>query len=182
MKILMISGKSASGKDAAAFLFKEKLEKENKKVLFIHFADLVKYYAFQYYNWSGEKNEEGRSLLQYIGTGLMRNFDPEYWARIIAEFLAAATYEFDYALIPDWRFKNENEVVSYYNKDVITIRVNRYTAEGKLYINPSLTPEQISHISENELDDFCFDYIIENKGNLDTLEESVTTIISDWRH
>lgn len=176
----MISGKSGSGKDAAAFLFKEKLEKNNK-IVFIHFADLVKYYAFHYYDWNGEKDEEGRTLLQYIGTHLMRGYDPEYWARIIAEFLAASSKEFDYALIPDWRFINEYEVMSDYNKDILTIRINRYNEDGSLYINPSLTPEQISHISENELNDFYFDYVIDNCGGLEMLEEGIDTILKDWR-
>ena len=56
----MISGKSGCGKDAAAFLLKEQLAKETDKILTIHFADLVKYYAFQYFNWNGEKDEDGR--------------------------------------------------------------------------------------------------------------------------
>lgn len=179
MKILMISGKSGSGKDAVAFILKEKLA--DKKVLVIHFADLVKYYAFQYYNWSGEKDEKGRALLQKIGTTIMRGFNQDYWARIVAEFLAATINEFDYVLIPDWRFKNEYEVVSSYNKNVSTIRINRYDKDNNLYINPSLTPEQAAHISETELDNFSFDYVIDNKGDLDTLEESVKTIIEDWR-
>ena len=179
MKILMISGKSGSGKDAVAFILKEKLA--DKKVLVIHFADLVKYYAFQYYNWSGEKDEKGRALLQKIGTTIMRGFNQDYWARIVAEFLAATINEFDYVLIPDWRLKNEYEVVSSYNKNVSTIRINRYDKDNNLYINPSLTPEQAAHISETELDNFSFDYVIDNKGDLDTLEESVKTIIEDWR-
>ena len=176
----MISGKSGSGKDAAAFIFKEKLAKEHS-VIFIHFADLVKYYAVQYYGWDGQKNEEGRYILQTIGTTIMRGYDPDYWARIVAEFLAANKKEFDYVLIPDWRFINEYEVVSNYNKDIITIRINRYDADGKPYINPSLTPDQATHISENQLDDFCFDYILENMGGIEMLEEGIEKIIKDWR-
>lgn len=181
MKVLMISGKSCSGKDAAAFLFQEKLIEKRYRVLTIHFADLVKYYALKYFDWNGEKNEDGRALLQLIGTTIMRGYDEDYWARIIAEFLAAVNNDFDYALIPDWRFINEYEVVNNYNKYVTTIRVNRYDKDNNLYINPSLTPEQAAHISENQLDDFNFDYVIENKGDLTTLEEAVDTIINDWR-
>lgn len=180
MKILMISGKSASGKDAAAFLLQEKLIKDNK-IITIHFADLVKYYAFHYYNWNGEKDEEGRALLQKIGTTIMREYDQDYWARIVAEFLAANSSFYDYALIPDWRFINEYEIVSSYNKDVVTIRINRYDNEGKAYINPALTAEQAAHISETELDEFCFDYIIENIGDLNTLEDSINKLIENWR-
>lgn len=177
----MISGKSGCGKDAAAFLLKEQLAKETDKILTIHFADLVKYYAFQYFNWNGEKDEDGRALLQKIGTTIMRGFDQNYWARIVAEFLAATKDEFDYVLIPDWRFKNEYEVVSKYNSNIITIRINRYDRDGNLYINPALTSEQAAHISETELDNFSFDYVIDNKGDLEMLENSIITIINDWR-
>lgn len=182
MKILMISGKSGSGKDAIAFLLKEKLTKQNCKIITIHFADLVKYYAVQYFNWDGEKNEEGRALLQRVGTTIMRGYDEDYWARIVSEFLAAIDQDYDYALIPDWRFINEYEVMAEYNKYIVTIRVNRYDENGNPYINPNFTPEQIAHISENQLDEFCFDYIVENKGDLTMLEEAVETILhEEWR-
>ncbi len=38
------------------------------KVLIAHYADLVKYVAKTFFEWNGEKDEYGRSLLQHIGT------------------------------------------------------------------------------------------------------------------
>ena len=99
MKIYLISGKSGSGKDTFANYSKNFLEKQGKKVLIIHFADLVKYYSKQYYNWNGEKDEAGRTLLQQLGTDKMRSINPNYWARTVSEFIYMSDHfnDFDYA-------------------------------------------------------------------------------------
>ena len=43
MKVLCISAKARHGKDTAAEIIKEYLESLNKKVLIIHYADLLKF-------------------------------------------------------------------------------------------------------------------------------------------
>ena len=185
MKIIMISGKAGSGKDTVANFLKEELIASNKRVLVMHFADLVKYYATQYFNWNGEKNEAGRNLLQEIGTTVMRGRYPEYWAEIIGKFIDAYTIPehsfFDYILIPDWRFINEYEVVYDYaaiqNNETITIRIERYDDTGLKWKNPNMTSDQLNHISECELDNFAFNWIIENRGTLEDLKDSVNEIL-----
>ena len=181
----MISGKAGSGKDTIANFFKDELIASNKRVLVMHFADLVKYYATQYFNWDGEKNEAGRNLLQEIGTTVMRGRYPEYWAEIIGKFIDAYTIPehsfFDYILIPDWRFINEYEVVYDYaaiqNNETITIRIERYDDAGLKWKNPNMTSDQLNHISECELDNFAFNWIIENRGTLEDLKNSVDEIL-----
>lgn len=185
MKIIMISGKAGSGKDTVANFFKDELIASNKRVLVMHFADLVKYYATQYFNWDGEKNEAGRNLLQEIGTTVMRGRYPEYWAEIIGKFIDAYTIPehsfFDYILIPDWRFINEYEVVYDYaaiqNNETITIRIERYDDAGLKWKNPNMTSDQLNHISECELDNFAFNWIIENRGTLEDLKNSANEIL-----
>ena len=179
MKVIMMSGKSGSGKDAVANAFTTKLEAQNNRVLTIHFADLVKFYAIIYYKWNGEKDEAGRKLLQTIGTEMMRAYEPDYWADIVAKFIDAAAGDFDIALIPDWRFVNEYERVCHYNEDVCAIRIERYNLDGTAYVNPSMTTEQLRHVSETQLDKFAFDYIIDNREGLEALEDSVDVIIED---
>ncbi len=175
MKIIMISGKSGHGKDTVASMLKNELEKQNKRILLIHFADPVKWFAKNFYNWDGNKDEKGRGLLQYIGTTLMRNYDIYYWGNMISEFIAANGQKeaFDYAIIPDWRFLSEKAAIRTYNEDIFTIRVIRYEDNGTLYKNPLMTTEQLNHISEIELDNSHFDMTIINKGDLNQLYESV---------
>ena len=42
-----------------------------------------------------------------------------------------------------------------------------------------MTDAQRAHISETELDKFPFDYIIENRGDLEELEDNVLAILED---
>ena len=72
MKIITISGKAQHGKDTTAEMLKKKLEELQYKVLIIHYADYVKYVCRQYFNWDGNKDEKGRTILQQVGTNLAR--------------------------------------------------------------------------------------------------------------
>ena len=183
MEVFLLSGKSGSGKDALANIMAQKLENAGCRTLILHFADLVKYYAKQYYGWGGEKDEEGRSLLQRIGTGIMRCYNQDYWAKIISEFVAANNLynEFQVAFIPDARFPNEIEIVQEYNPQAITIRLERFNQYGAPYVNPTFTTEQLQHSSEVSLDKYgFFNYIIENRSEgLDDLNAAADLILED---
>lgn len=179
MEIMIISGKSGSGKDTFATMMREKLEAAGCNCLTIHYADLVKHYCTDYYNWNGKKDIYGRQLLQELGTNKIRHKFPDYWAEAIAKFLAAVPDDFDCAFIPDARFENEIEVVKYYNPHAKVIRIERYNEDGTLYINPNLTDKQQNHPSEISLDTYeDWDYIVKNHS-LDELKESVDVILAD---
>lgn len=157
-------------------MMKKELESKGEKVLIIHFGDPVKWFAREYYNWDGKKNIEGRSLLQYIGTTMMRTYDDRYWGNIISKFIAANN-DFTYAIIPDWRFFSEAKAIDEYNNNVYTIRIERLNPDGSIYRNPLMTDEQFNHISETELDSGTFDWIILNLGTLDELHEQIKTVL-----
>lgn len=183
MEIFMISGKSGSGKDTLATLMRKKLENVGCNCITLHYADLVKSYAIQYYNWNGIKDEAGRTLLQQLGTNKVRAKYPDYWAEAIGKFLAAIPKDFDCAFIPDARFPNEIEVVKYYNPFARTIRVERFNEDRTPYINPVFTSIQLNHPSETSLDNYNnFDYIVENRGNdLSMLQNAADIILADTR-
>ena len=170
MTVILISGKSGSGKDTLAAAMKEILINEHKRPLIIHFADMVKAFARLYYNWNGIKDTSGRELLQKLGTNIVRAYDKNYWARQIAEFIAAESQidDFDCAIIPDARFPNEIEITKLYNKDTYSVRIERDN-----YLNPQLTEEQHAHASETALDNYTeFDYIFQLPYNIpDYLEQ-----------
>lgn len=180
--IFIISGKSGSGKDTIANIMRELYEENGFKCITLHYADLVKFYCTKYYNWNGEKDVAGRTLLQMVGTDMVRHKFPDYWAETIAKFLAAATNDFDYAFIPDARFPNEIEIVKKYNPNITkVIKIERYNEDGTLYVNPNFTERQKLHPSETSLDNYeDFDYIIENY-NLDELTNSAKVIIENCR-
>lgn len=179
MKVIMISGKSGSGKDQTAAFIANELNQNNKRALVIHFGDLVKYFAGMYMGYEGKKDEFDRSLLQKLGTEIVRKKFPNYWAEIVAKFISAIEDDYDYAIIPDLRFMNEFLTVKKYNKNVITIRINRFNEDGTQYFNPEMTEEQRTHISECELDDYCCDWYINNDGTLDELQNTVNQLIRE---
>lgn len=173
MKIINISGKAMAGKDITALILKEKLESKNKKVLITHMADLLKYECKQFFNWDGNKDEKGRSLLQRIGTDVIRAKNPDYWVNFIKEFVSMFKEEWDYVLIPDIRFSNEIESFKIDGWDTITVRVIRDNFKS------NLTEEQLNHPSETALDDYEFDYYIFNSDGMDYLNKEVDYLI-EW--
>ena len=182
-QVLLISGKSASGKDTIANFMREELEALNNRVLIIHFADMVKFYAQTYFHWSGEKDINGRALLQRIGTDMVRAQDPDYWVDTVARFVAVldAYNDFDVALVPDARFPNEIVEFKKYIPHIKTIRVIRYNPDGTLFFNPVFTMAQHKHSSETALDTYHeFDYIVEHsQDDLQDLRDSAHVILKD---
>lgn len=179
MKVIVISGKAGHGKDTFANLLNNLLTERGEKVLILHFADLVKYYATQYCNWDGNKGTEGRALLQKIGNNTFRQFDPDYWARITAEcaHVMGEYFGITYILIPDNRYPNEIDVVKEYNDDVTTVRIERFD-DNKPWANPNMTVEQLLNEGEVALDHYAFDYVIDNH-NLDDLADSAEVLLDD---
>lgn len=168
--VILLSGHAGCGKDFVANILKEQLEKCNKKVLITHYADLLKYICKTFFNWNGEKDEFGRSLLQYVGTDVVREVNPNYWVDFIDGIIYMFYDKWDYILIPDARFPNEITEMKRSNfYSTISIRVNRPGYETHL------TKEQQAHHSETALDDFNFDIYIDN-----TTKESVKKQIENF--
>jgi len=170
MKVICISGKAQHGKDTSAGFLKEALEADGYSVLIAHYGDLVKYICKSFFNWNGEKDEYGRSLLQRVGTDIIRNQRPDYWVSFIADILMFFNGEWDYVLIPDSRFPNEVDYLKDKGFDVTHIRVRREN-----FVSP-LTEEQQRHPSETALDNVQADHYITNNGTLSDLRNA----LEDW--
>ena len=180
---IIISGKAGSGKDMMAQFMKEELAKHGKKALVIHFADAVKWFCRDFLDWDGKKDEAGRTLLQTVGTDIVRTTHPNFWTGIVVGLIQA--YEpldnFDIAIIPDARFENEVNISLENLKNCVSVRIER-TVNGEPWINPTLTEEQRNHPSETSLDVFAFDYVIHNDEGLDVLRESAQAILEDLKY
>jgi hypothetical protein len=163
MKIIAISGKSQHGKDTTAQYLETVLQSMGEKVLITHYADTLKYICRQFFGWNGEKDEKGRSILQYVGTDIVREQEPDFWVSFIVKILNLFPNEWDYVLIPDCRFPNEIEILKNSGFDVTHLRVVRDN-----FVSP-LTEKQRQHPSETALDDVAPDYYIHNDGSLDDL-------------
>lgn len=172
LRIILLSGKSESGKDYFANLMKKELEKNNNKVLITHYADLLKYILKTFFDWNGQKDTYGRYLLQHVGTDIIRRQKPNYWVAFLNQILTMLKDEWDYVLIPDARFPNEIEVIkSNPEFDIITVRVTRHNHTSRL------TDEQKNHPSETSLDNYTFDYYLHNYGNKHEASKTVKEFI-----
>ena len=174
-KIILINGKKRSGKDHFARLLQEELYKQHKTSEIIAFADPIKDILAMTFNLSDEqldklKNDEApiiiredgyqkivatfRSVLQNFGTDAMKKwFGESVWSNVLLE--RASNSHTDYVIVPDFRFLIE---------DIggITIKIRNDEIEKNCTDN---------HRSENELNDYEFDYVIDNTGFPDLTEE-----------
>ena len=180
---IIISGKSGSGKDMMAQFMKEELEKHGKRVIIIHYGDAVKWVLRDYFNWDGNKDVIGRTLLQRIGTDVVRACHPNFWTGIVVGLLQSFEpySDFDIALVPDARFPNEVDIALQELKNCIAVRIERKNADGSDWINPTLTEDQRNHPSETSLDCYAFDYVIHNDEGLEMLRESAHTLLEDLK-
>ena len=143
--IIGLSGKKRSGKNTAYFMLKLLLdEDETGKIAKVSMADSLKRIAREL-GWNGVKDEKGRKVLQYLGTEVGRNIDPEYWTKRAADAIKTA---FDkgaqIVIIPDVRFPNEVDMVKALGGKLWRIR--RPVVEGM--------QSKDQHPSETALDDF----------------------------
>ena len=123
-KVICISGKAQHGKDTTATILRSILQTRGNKVIVFHYADLLKHLCREYFEWDGLKNDAGRTLLQYVGTDVVRTKRPNYWVDFAKDFFKLFEDEWDYVLIPDCRFPNEVEVMKE-NFDAIHLRISR---------------------------------------------------------
>lgn len=172
MKVVLISGHAQNGKDTVASMIEHELSLNGKRVLVIHYGDLVKYVCKTLFGWNGMKDQAGRTLLQYVGTDVVRTQKPNYWVGFVEDMLTMFGENWDYVLIPDTRFPNEVDVMKQ-QFNTIHLRVVRDNFESPL------TKEQQMHPSEVALDNVTPDILIHNDGSLRELKKKINHIITE---
>lgn len=159
MKIICISGKAEAGKTTSAKVIKTILDERGYRCLITNYAGVLKFICGAFFGWDGKKDEAGRALLQRVGTDVVRKQDPDFWVNFMKSVLLMFNDEWDYVLIDDVRFPNEIEGLKD-SFEVIKLRVNRPGYDN------SLTEEQRKHASETSLDNYEFDYYLDNPGDV----------------
>lgn len=170
-KIILINGKKRSGKDFYASHIVQKLKERGKSAEIMSFADPLKEIICKTFDISLEtfneyKNEKTnlytqrkkltgydydsvidfRTLIQRLGTeGIKPIFGESIWADLL--YKKAENSESDYVIVPDFRFLSE-DIPNYCTIHIINDDVDHND----------------SHASENELNDFSFDIIVDNTG------------------
>ena len=165
MKIIALSGKAESGKNFYADLLKKYIESSfNEKVCLIAFADVLKHTARTYFGWNGRKDDEGRTLLQKVGTELREKNNPDIWTNITCDLIKFMSSEYEWFIVTDVRFVRELLTLKMRFPQVYPVRIERYNVYVddtitnlcdtiKPYTN-HLTEKQRNHSSEIELDNY----------------------------
>ncbi|MFV0249545.1 MAG: hypothetical protein ACK5HP_00690 [Bacilli bacterium] len=172
-KIFIISGKSGTGKTKTATIIKKILEKENKKVICLSYADSLNEYAKNILNWNGKEETKPKQFLQEIGTNLIREkIDSKLLIRRMIENIKVYSYFYDIIIINDAIYLEEivNIKNVFYNTKVIRIEK----------INNELNVTQKNHITETALDTFNgYDYIIDNNNTIEKLTQKIVEVVKD---
>ena len=116
-----------------------------------------------------------RDALQFYGQKLKEYYGPNYWCNmwknsIFNNFGNYGSFhsELEYIIIPDVRFPQEIEFLKNLSSSTIFIRINRNNIP------------LMSDISEWALDGYeNWDYVIDNNGTLEELNNKVLNIIND---
>lgn len=174
MRVITISAAAQHGKDTIAKAIKEVLEKNGVNTAIVHYATYLKALLTEAYGWDGQKDEKGRSLLQYVGTEVFRKNYESAWTDMMISTIRGFGNTVKVLIIPDVRFPNEIIALrdSIYVDGVFSIKVER---DG---FDNGLTEEQKNHPSETSLNDWHFDLIIKNDKDLDSFLKKADKVVS----
>lgn len=171
---ILFSGKAGTGKTTSAdFCISEYSEVLN--MIKGSFAFGVKETARKSFYWNGKKDQLGRRLLQGVGR-IGREYNKNIWvSKLIDEYIVGQKdYPFDVLLVDDWRYPNEVDYIR--NDGMYNVYTVRLEAPEREILKG--TPEY-NDSSEVELDDYDFDYIIDNSGDIKNLHNSLRTLMSN---
>lgn len=173
MKIFLISGASRHGKDTIGNFIEDYCKERNIKVCRTQMAKYIKMYAKDYFGWDGREETKPRTLLQELGTDVIRGKlnKPYFFANRTKEDLEILSNFFEVALVTDIREPIEIATVRENFNDVVVIRVNRINYETEM------TEAQQKHKIENAMNDYNdYDYVLIN-DTLEKLQEDVISVL-----
>ena len=175
MIVVGLSGKAMSGKTTFANMILDCLESSNDniEVRIIPLAKRLKRQA-QYLGWDGNKDENGRQLLQELSKPIKNYHGKECYAKWCLE--DATRMNLDVLLIDDVRMMAEVEYI-FESPEIksLLLRINRPNVDEI----STLTESQKQDISETELDNYPFSKIIDNSDSLDFLKKQANRIASE---
>lgn len=169
-KILLVSGKACSGKDTVSDILIEKYGRDKWEKF--RFADSLKDEVSSIYNIKKEHfyTQEGKKMINRYGLSnrdllinhgsKRRDQNPDYWVDKLKEKIRNTDKN---VIVSDFRFPNEFHGL-YCSKYPDNLKTMRITRKNSLNIDSP---------SEKMLDDFIFDYYIDNNiiGNDNVLKQ-----------
>ena len=172
-KIFIASGKANSGKDTTCELINNYIKLKGLKSVNLQFSSYIKMYAKIISGWDGNEDTKPRSLLQELGTDVIRKYiDEDFFINRIIEDIKVYSYYFDVITISDARFPKELDSIKNNFKNVYKINIKRPNFEN------NLNDIQRKHVTEVALDNYNdYDYILVNDGSINDLNDKIKQIV-----
>lgn len=169
-KVFLLCGKARCGKDTVANIIKKYYA---DKAIITSISKYIKLYAMEITSWTGSEIDKPRTLLQELGTDIVREKlgKKDIYINRLLDDIDVYHYFSDMVVVKDIRFPREIELVKNKYPNTITIHIKRTNFENEL------TKEQRNHPTEISLDNYYdFDYEIVN-DNFKTLETDIINIL-----
>lgn len=174
-KIFIVSGKANSGKDTTCELINNYIKLKELKSINLQFSTYIKMYAKAISGWNGEEDTKPRSLLQEIGTSIIRDkIDNEFFIKRIIGDIKVYSYYCDVITISDARLPEEIDSIYEAFDNVVRINIERPNYDN------NLNSKEKKHRTEVGLDNYNnYDYIIINDGTLEDLNKKIEKIVNE---
>lgn len=181
--VVLISGKMGVGKTTAANMVVGKLKDSEVDVKKLSLASTLKEIATLYMFWDGEKDADGRELLQTLGD-VGRKYFKNVWCRCLEEReILSKTFPPNIIVIDDWRYPNE---LAYFKDrflyDVISVRVEGKDRSGvddsnKGHVSEISLPVSVLEYTEY-IESDTYNFCILNAGDKNDLEDKLGGLVS----
>lgn len=170
MKIIVVNGGAGVGKDTFVDNCIRKLGSRATKVSTV---DFVKEVA-EFCGWDGKKTEEDRKFLSDLKDLLAEWNDVPYSRTLVR------ACSFDQMV--RMSFPNEESVIFIFSREPQEISrfKEHYKCQTVLVRNTSVAPVQSNH-ADAKVEEFNYDWYIENDGSLDDLDRAADTLIAMLR-
>lgn len=106
--------------------------------------------------------------LQLLGTDIRRRQDDDYWVKKTVSFVLKRLAEGTSVFVSDVRFENEIKALEALGAPTVRMSVTKEVQLERLRARDGSSPseEALNHPSEVSLDDYEFDYVIDNNGSI----------------
>ena len=164
MNLLGLTGKMGAGKDFTFTWLKERGYDVAREA----FADQLRYEVEDIIGdgmhlpalWSKPYPDEVRALLQWWGTDLRRNQDPNYWLKALDAKLEAYEGSDTLIVVTDVRFPNEAKVIRDRGGLVASVWAPTKVRAERLGMTMEDLEERNRHPSERSMDRYPVDIIL----------------------
>lgn len=175
MKYYLIGGRARHGKDTLGLFIKEYYETQGKKACIMHISNYIKQFALNYFGWDGQDETKPRTLLQELGTGVIREKmnKPFFFINRLLEDMEVLENFFDVIIVTDVRLPMEFEKMKEHHPDAVTILIHR------IHFDDGMTEEQRHHITEIALDGYTACDIEITNDTLEGLQADARQIVQE---